>query len=126
MMKLIQLSLIGIIALMTVLWMSVNTSALMNTHEIFAWRSLLLQYSGILALTVMSLGMLLAMRFTWLEDRFDGLDKVYRLHKWLGITALVFVLSHWLLFKVPRWLVEAGLLIKPVRVAGPSETVEIF
>ncbi|MDP3609304.1 MAG: ferric reductase-like transmembrane domain-containing protein [Methylophilus sp.] len=125
-MKVIQISLIGIIALMTMLWMSANTNALVNTHEIFAWRSLLLQYSGILALTVMSLGMLLTMRFSWLEDRLNGLDKVYRLHKWLGITALVFVLSHWLLFKVPRWLVEAGLLIKPARVARPPESVEIF
>lgn len=125
-MKVIQYSLIGIIAFMTVLWVSVNTNALATTHEIFAWRSLLLQYSGILALTVMSLGMLLAMRFTWLEDKLNGLDKVYRLHKWLGITALVFVLLHWLLFKVPRWLVEAGLLIKPARAAKPPETLAIF
>lgn len=111
---------------MTVLWVAVNTNALINTHEIFAWRSLLLQYSGILAFTVMSLGMLLAMRLNWLEDKLNGLDKVYRLHKWLGITTLVFVLLHWLLFKVPRWLVEAGLLIKPARAAKPPETVAIF
>ena len=125
-MKVMQISLIGIIALMTALWMVVNSNALANTNEIFAWRSLLLQYSGILALTVMSIGMLLAMRFTWVEDQLSGLDKVYRLHKWLGITALVFVLLHWLLFKVPRWLVEAGLLIKPARTATPPETVAIF
>lgn len=125
-MKVIQYSLIGIIAFITLLWVAVNTNALATTYEVFAWRSLLLQYSGILALTVMSLGMLLAMRFTWLEDKLNGLDKVYRLHKWLGITTLVFVLLHWLLFKVPRWLVEAGLLIKPARAAKPPETLAIF
>jgi len=125
-MKVMQICLIGIIAFMTMLWVTVNSIALATTHEIFAWRSLLLQYSGILALTVMSFGILLAMRFTWVEDKLNGLDKVYRLHKWLGITALVFVLLHWLLFKVPRWFVEAGLLIKPARAAKPPKTVAIF
>ncbi|MDP3088501.1 MAG: ferric reductase-like transmembrane domain-containing protein [Methylotenera sp.] len=125
-MKVIQIILISIITIMTVLWIAVNADTLLITREIFAWRSLLLQYSGILAIAVMSLGMLLAMRFTWVEDRLNGLDKAYRLHKWLGITGLVYVLSHWLLINVPRWLVEGGLLIKPARVARPPETVEIF
>jgi predicted ferric reductase len=55
-----------------------------------------LQFTGILAMTSLSIGILLAMRFTWVEDKLNGLDKVYRLHKWLGVTGLVFVISHWL------------------------------
>lgn len=125
-MKVIQLSLISIIIVITLLWVAVNSNALVNTHEIFTWRALLLQYSGILAMLLMSFGMLLAMRFTWVEDRLNGLDKVYRLHKWLGVAGLVFVITHWLLVNVPKWLVGAGLLVKPARVSKPAETVEFF
>ncbi len=32
----------------------------------------------------------------WLERHLDGLDKMYRLHKWLGIGALVVGTVHWL------------------------------
>lgn len=125
-MKVIKLSLIIILVSMTLLWAMVNVSALATTQGIFAWRALLLQYSGILAMTVMSIGMLLAMRFSWIENRLNGLDKAYRLHKWLGITALVFLVTHWLLINVPKWLVDADLLIKPARTPRPTETINVF
>jgi predicted ferric reductase len=51
---------------------------------------------------------------------------VYRLHKWLGVTGLVFVISHWLLVNVTKWLVDGGIITKPARVPKPPETVEIF
>ena len=127
-MKTINLSLISIITIMTLFWLVVNADAVTTTHDFFAWRRLLLQYSGILAMAVMSMSMsmLLAMRLTCIENRLNGLDKAYRLHKWLGVSALVFIVSHWLLINVPRWLVEAGLLIKPARLPSPTETVAIF
>ncbi len=31
-----------------------------------------------------------------LEPRVGGLDKSYRLHKWLGIAALVMAIAHWI------------------------------
>ena len=111
---------------MTIVWAVVNANSLLTTQDFFAWRRLLLQYSGILAMATMSIGMLLAMRLTWIENKFNGLDKAYRLHKWLGVTALIFIVSHWLLINVPRWLVEAGFLIKPTRLPGPTETVALF
>lgn len=125
-MKKIKLSLLSMLAIMTLLWVVANANSLTNSHEFFAWRKMLLQYSGILAIAVMSMGMLLAMRLNWVETKLNGLDKAYRLHKWLGITALVFIVSHWLLINVPRWLVEAGLLIKPARLPSPPEKVAIF
>lgn len=57
---------------------------------------LLVQYSGTLAIGVMSAAMILATRSRWIERRIDGLDKAYRLHKWLGIAALVTAFSHWI------------------------------
>jgi predicted ferric reductase len=125
-MKAIQLSLLSLLTLVTFLWIAVDAHALANTHTLFAWRSLLLQCSGILAMAVMSAAMLLAMRCNWLENKLNGLDKAYRLHKWLGVTALVLAISHWLLANVPKWLVESGWLIRPARAAHPTESIEIF
>ena len=59
------------------------------------------QLTGILAIGCMSLAMLLALRPRWLEGWLGGLDKMYRLHKWLGIGALVLSVLHWLVTKGP-------------------------
>ena len=54
----------------------------------------------------------------WLERHLDGLDKMYRLHKWLGIGALVVGTVHWLWAKGTKWAVGWGWLTKPARGAG--------
>lgn len=56
-----------------------------------------LTLSGFLAINFMSITMLLAARPRWLEKTLGGLDKMYHLHKWTGILAVVFALSHWLI-----------------------------
>lgn len=61
----------------------------------FTFRRSFMQYSGVVLITVMSVAMMLALRPTWLERHLDGLDKMYRLHKWLGITALILGTTHW-------------------------------
>lgn len=53
--------------------------------------------SGLLAMGLMSMAMVLALRPAWLENPLGGLDKMYRLHKWIGISAVLAVLAHWLL-----------------------------
>ena len=55
------------------------------------------QLTGFLALSMMAIALLLAMRLRWLEPIFGGLDKMYRLHKWLAIGAIPFALAHWLI-----------------------------
>lgn len=55
------------------------------------------QISGILSTAMMCFAILLAIRPTFLEPVFRGLDKMYRLHKWLGIGALITGVAHWLL-----------------------------
>lgn len=57
----------------------------------------LLTFSGYLAINFMSITMLLAMRPVWLESVLGGLDKIYQLHKWTGILAVIFALGHLLI-----------------------------
>ena len=85
--------------------------------QYFAFRTVAVQLSGVLAITAMSVAMVLAVRPRWLEPALDGLDKIYRLHKWLGITALVTGLTHWWLAQGTKWMVGWGWLTRPPR--GP-------
>ena len=52
------------------------------------------QYMGSAALIAMGISQLLATRWRALETVFGGLDRIYVLHKWLGIGALAAVLLH--------------------------------
>ncbi len=45
----------------------------------------------------MSITLVLAARPRWLEMPLGGLDKMYQLHKWTGIFAVIAALSHWLI-----------------------------
>jgi len=56
-----------------------------------------LYLSGLLSIALMSVTMMLATRPAWLEAPLNGLDKMYRLHKWTGILAVVFAAIHWLI-----------------------------
>lgn len=51
--------------------------------------------TGILSMVLMSLIMVLSTRPTWLEAPLGGMDRIYRLHKWAGILAVVFGAAHW-------------------------------
>jgi predicted ferric reductase len=55
------------------------------------------QLTGILSTAMMCFAIFLATRPKFLEPALNGLDKMYRLHKWLGVGALVTGLAHWLL-----------------------------
>lgn len=52
------------------------------------------QYIGIVALIAMAFSHILATRLPGLESIFGGLDRMYVLHKWLGICGLAAVLIH--------------------------------
>ena len=77
-----------ILVVLTVLWLGADT-LLPEPLTYFAFRNVFVQYTGVLALGVMSLAMVLAVRPRWPEHYLDGLDKMYRLHKWLGGSGLV-------------------------------------
>lgn len=52
------------------------------------------QYIGMSALIAMSISQILATRWSGLETIFGGLDRIYVIHKWLGILAISAVLIH--------------------------------
>src|SRR5690606_28848795 len=79
--------------------------------------------SGVLGIGLMSVAMLLALRPKWLEHHLDGLDKMYRLHKWLGIGALVAAVLHWWVAQGTKWMVGWGWLERPERKARAEEAV---
>ena len=56
--------------------------------------ALFAQFLGIFALITMSYVQLLATRLPILEQLFGGLDRIYVIHKWLAIGALVALLLH--------------------------------
>lgn len=105
---------------LTVLWLAANP-AVFSTAEIFALRRFMTQYTGLIAMAAMSVAMILALRPRWPERWFGGLDKMYRLHKWLGISALVVSVLHWLWVQAPKWAVGWGWLARPQRgQRGPA------
>ena len=64
---------------------------LMGKHDGLA---VLSQYLAAAGLITMGLSQMLATRWRWLETVFGGLDRIYVLHKWMGISALGAVLLH--------------------------------
>lgn len=84
-----------------------------------------MQYSGVIGIGLMSIAMLLALRPKWLEPHLDGLDKMYRLHKWLGIAALVVAVIHWWWGQGTKWMVGWGWLEKPARRPVAGETLDV-
>jgi len=111
----------GSLLFLALLWLLAEPTIL-QTSGLFAWRDQMVQLSGFLAIGCMSFAMLLALRPRWPERWLNGLDKMYRLHKWLGIAALVAAVIHWLWAKGPKWAVGWGLLARPER--GPRRVIE--
>lgn len=65
--------------------------------NVWNMRNELVFLTGILAYSMMGLIMVLALRPKILEPMFDGLDKMYHLHKWAGIWAIIFAIAHYLI-----------------------------
>ncbi|GBG00763.1 ferric reductase [Azospira sp. I13] len=124
-MKNIRLAYVGLFAALTALWWLTDPLAL-NGRGFFPLRGSMVQFSGILAMGAMSIGMILALRPVFLEPWLGGMDKAYRLHKWLGISALVLATIHWLWAKGPKWAVGWGWLERPPRGPRLEESIELF
>ena len=99
----------GIILLSLLAW-GISLPADAWSQGFFFWRAQGIQLSGLLAIVLHSALLLMATRPRWLEQRLGGLDRLYLLHKWSGITSALLVLLHWLFSKSPRWLIELGWL----------------
>ncbi|WP_186418738.1 ferric reductase-like transmembrane domain-containing protein [Bosea sp. CS1GBMeth4] len=106
----------GLFLLLSLLWLAAEPTVF-GSAGFFALRGALVQYSGVVAMGAMSVAMILALRPRWPERWLGGLDKMYRLHRWLGIAALVLSVIHWLWSQGPKWAVGWGWLDRPVRRA---------
>lgn len=124
-MKNIKLSYLILIFGLTGLWLAADT-VLSAPYEFFALRTSLINYTGILGIAVMSVGMMLALRPVGMEPFLGGLDKSYRLHKWLGITGLVLSIIHWLWANAPKWMIGWGWMARPVRHPAAEQPVAVF
>ena len=112
----IQWALGGVLLAVLALWLATAPFGGLGL-SVYALRAPTLQGTGMLAMAAMSVAMVLATRPVFFEPWLGGLDKMYRLHKWLGISALVFAVSHWLWVEAPKWMVDLGWLVRPARAA---------
>jgi predicted ferric reductase len=123
-MKRIRIAWLQSLLVLSVAWLVVEPD-LFATSELIPLRNLLVQYSGILAMGWMSMAMLLAARPKLPEAWFGGLDKMYRFHKWLGISAAGLSVTHWVVGKAPKWAVALGLIQRPHRGPRPEATNQL-
>lgn len=90
--------LIAFIALFSILWaLDAFMHPIAGGDLLWQWRNYLLYYTGVVSFALMGLVMLLATRPVWAERWVGGMDQVYQLHKWAGIWAVLFAVSHWVI-----------------------------
>ena len=122
MLRNIKLALVSILVGLSGLWL-LASMPFPETPGVIAIRNLLVQYLGVIGIGVMSVAMVLALRPVWSEPWLGGLDKSYRLHKWLGISGLVAAVFHWLFVNAPKWAVGLGLIASPDRRRASADDV---
>ncbi|MBE9609719.1 ferredoxin reductase family protein [Chitinilyticum piscinae] len=114
----------GLLAMVVGTWLLTLWQAPPAVADIWWWRSQLINLSGALSFVLMGFIMLLAVRPAWLESRFGGLDRMYRVHKWAGIAAISFALLHYgldLAKGLLRLFVE-----RPPRVPRPDYWLDVL
>lgn len=109
----------GYLSLLTILWLAASPEVF-QARTFIALRNASVQYSGVLSIGFMSMAMVLALRSPLLEPWLGGVDKMYRLHKWFGIGALVLSVTHWISTQLPHWALGLGLLAQRTRGARPE------
>lgn len=107
-MKRLYLSVLGLVVTCTLIWLQAEPN-LFSYDTFMQWRSGLIQGTGVIALLLLTMTMLLTLRLPWIEKLTTGLDKSYRLHKWVAIWGVIIGVAHWLLAIVPKKLVQLGL-----------------
>lgn len=94
-MRRVHLSLAGIFVITLALCLTAEAPLWMDAAGSRRAGDTLMQGTGVLAIVLMSLALLLAARPRVVEPWLGGLDKMYRLHKWLGIANLIVAATHW-------------------------------
>lgn len=97
----------GSLLVLALLWLAADPVHSSLTPFSRTWLSIVF-FTGIVAMGAMSIAMLLAVRSEAIETWIGGLDKEYRLHKWLGIATLLMALAHWLWISAQGTFVARG------------------
>ncbi|MDC0611009.1 ferric reductase-like transmembrane domain-containing protein [Vibrio sp.] len=113
-----------IIIISLVLWFPTVILNYSDDASFFFWRHHLTILTGLIGFACMTISVVLALRLKWVEDKLNGLDKGYSLHKQMGIGALVFLVLHWVIIESAKWLISAGLLERPHRGGGARHAIE--
>lgn len=119
-MKRIKLAFWFVLLGVTAAWLLSGT-LLPAPATFFSIRAVSVQYTGVVAIALMSIAMVLATRPRSIEHPLGGLDKMYRLHKWLGVAGLMFAIVHWLWSQGAKWAVGWGWLTRPARGSGQGQ-----
>lgn len=115
---------LGLLALAILSWVFVVPWQGSLEQNMFFWREKFMLLSGSLSFAAMGMLVITAMKIPAIESKLGGLDKVYSLHKWIGISTTVFVLFHWALNELPHWMGSLGLLEMSGRPqGGPGGTM---
>ena len=86
----------GVILFSILLWgLDVLMKYQMSDWGIWLFRKEMINLTGVICLVSMGVIMLLAIRPRFLEGVFQGLDKTYYVHKWLGIWSVMAVVLHY-------------------------------
>lgn len=101
---------------------------LVNDYSLYSLRKQLIYLSGTLAFCMMTLAVILAARFSFVNKLLKGLDKAYLVHKSAGIFCLFFIIIHWLLKKAPHWLKDFYVIARPANSGrrGSSSAFEVY
>lgn len=91
----VRTAFIWIVAATLVVWLSAELPLWVGGSATRRLGDAFMQGTGVLAIVLMSLSLMLAARPRIVERWLNGLDKMYRLHKWLGIANLVVAAVHW-------------------------------
>jgi len=114
------------LAIVAALWLAPHAQILF-LREVFAMRHEWVLLTGLVAFAAMAGAVMLSMRPVSVEPPMGGLDKMYRLHKWLGVTALLVAVLHWLWIKAPKWAAGWGWIVRPPKGERPQlEGMEAF
>lgn len=117
-MKRVNYALVLTIVVITLVWLVSNPLIFSERDKLILQRALV-EYTGVLSLGILSVSMLVTTRFTWLNNWLGGLDKAYRLHKWLGISGLIISFLHWGSVNLPKIVLNWEELIRPGPQTNP-------
>ncbi len=110
----------GTAILAAVLWIVSLPSGTLSELNFWTARRQIMFFSGFVVYVMMAWVMVLALRLPVIERWLGGLDRVYRLHKWMGIWACIFAVLHWAMGQIPKWLVQSGVLTKPAKAGAAA------